>query len=281
MATTFKDERGKEIGTRTNLFWFYPEELVLCPELNGRYKLPEIDTLVADMLSKPDGRSIKGQTTPCGIRKDGTRPTLVIGHRRYRAIQFINDNKLAPGGERLKVCCSVMQLTDAEALSVAITENTERKEIDAVDRAFCVKSFLRMQKDYVWIATLGGFFPGLKTTVDSKGKPTGELKKAIAQIKRWEKLLNLTEEARAKVSDGTITQTAAEHLSELEAKKQRELVAKGTTTIADIDKAAGKPEKFTLKAAREELDAIISDWATAKGVPKDLLDLLQKLRDRC
>ena len=278
MATTFKDEKGKEIGTRTNLFWFYPEEIDLCPDLNGRYRLPPIDSLVADMLSKPDGRSIKGQTTPCGIRKNGTRPVLVIGHRRYRAIKHINDHKLAPNGERLKVCCSVMQLTDAEALAVAITENTERKEIDLIDRAFCVKSFLRMQKDYIYIATLGGFFPGLKPTLDAKGKPIGELKKAIAQIKRWEKLLGLTEEARAKVSDGTITQTAAEHLSELEAAKQRDLVSKGTTKISDIDKAAGKPEKFTLKSAREELDAIISEWATK--MPKGLADALCALRDR-
>ena len=227
MATVFKDSKGVEIGKRCNAYSIDPRQVVIYPELNGRHELPEIETLIADILSKPDGLSIKGQTTPVIIRRDGTRPVLVAGHRRLRAILEINKRKLT--SEPLSLLCSYMQLTEVEALAVAVTENRERVGITPIDEAYCVKQFLRLGKDYEWIALHGGFFPELVIKY-ANGVANGdgtefraELKKATAWIKKREKLLKLTEEAQEAVTKGTMKVSAAEHLSELEAEKQRSL----------------------------------------------------------
>ena len=281
MATVFKDDKGNELGKRINAYNLDPRSVVIMPELNGRHDLPEIETLVADMLSKPDGHSIKGQTTPVIIRKDGTKPVLVAGHRRLRAILEINKHKLAPGGEQLPLLCSYMQLTEVEALTVAVTENRERAGVTPLDEAYCIKQFLRLGKDHEWIALNGGFFPGLKAEVKEDDKPTGEFKKAIARVKKREKLLGLTPEAEKALSEGKIKPSAAEHLAELEAGKQRDLIEKGTTTAKDIRKAAGKSQKLSTKQVKEELDNAVSDGEIrGQKIPKFILDWLQELRDK-
>jgi hypothetical protein len=133
---------------------------------------------------------------------------------------------------------------------------------------------LRLGKDHEWIALNGGFFPGLKA--DGKG----DLKKAVMWVKKREKLLSLAPEAEKALTDGTLKPSAAEHLAELEVSKQRDLVEKGKTSAKDIRKAAGKTEKISVKQVKEELDGIVAEWAAVKGVPKELLDVLQSLRDR-
>jgi ParB-like chromosome segregation protein Spo0J len=284
MACVFKNEKGEEIGKRINAYNLDPREVVIMPELNGRHDLPEIQTLIADILSKPDGKCIKGQTTPVIIRKDGTKPVLVAGHRRLRAILEINKKKLAPGGEQLPLLCSYMQLTPVEALAVAVTENRERSGVTPLDEAYCIKQYLRLGKDYEFIAIHGGFFPELSAYSNGHAAFPGatldesRVKKAIAWVKRREKLLGLDEVAQKALSEGKIKPSAAEHLAELESSKQRDLIEKGSTTAKDIARASGKPEKITLKTVREELDGIISDWATK--LPREVADLLEKLRDR-
>jgi len=280
VATVFKDNKGNEIGKRCNAYSIDPRQVVIQPELNGRHDLPEIETLIADILSKPDGMSIKGQTTPVIIRRDGTRPVLVAGHRRLRAILEINKRKLTP--EPLSLLCSYMQLTEVEALAVAVTENRERAAITPMDEAFCIKQFLRLGKDHEWIALHGGFFPQLAgSSVKDNGAATSELKRAIAWVKKREKLLGLTEEAQEAVSKGEIKVSAAEHLSTLEAEKQRALVKEGKTTNKDIQQASGKPSKLSLRELKDELDNIISDGEIdGQKIPKFVIEKLCLLRDK-
>jgi ParB-like chromosome segregation protein Spo0J len=274
MAVTFGVE-----GSRTTEYRFDPRAVIVQPELNGRHELPEIETLIADMLSKPDGKTIKGQTTPVIIRKDGDKPVLVAGHRRLRAVLEINRRKLTP--EPMQLRCSYMQLSEVEALAVAVTENRERCGVTPLDEAYNIKQFIRLGKDYEWIATRGGFFPLLRdTNRTDNGNYAKELKKAIAWIKKREKLLGLTEEAQKALSDGKLKPTAAEHLADLEASKQRDLLKKGTPTDAEIREAQGKVTKLTPKQVREEIDTALSEWSTAKGVPKELLDWLEQLKSR-
>lgn len=285
MATTFKDDRGNAIGTRVNSYNLDPRMVIIDPLLNGRHELPEIESLIADMLSKPDGRSIKGQATPVIIRKDGTKPVLVAGHRRLRAVLEINKRKLLP--EPLPLLCSYMQLTEVEALAVAVTENRERAGVTPIDEAFCVKQFLRLGKDHEWIALHGGFFPGLISKY-AEGATNGdgdvfrsELKRSIAWVKKREKLLGLTEEAQQEVAKGKIKPSAAEHLAELQAEKQRDLVAKGSTSAKDIRAASGKTIKLTTKEVKQELDdAIYEGSVGGVDIPKPVITFLMKLRDR-
>jgi ParB-like nuclease domain len=266
-------------GTRTSEYRIDPREIVIKPELNGRHELPEIESLIADMLSKPDGHTYKGQTTPVIIRKDGTKPVLVAGHRRLRAVLEINKRKL--DGDQWMLRCSYMQLTEVEALAVAVTENRERAGISPLDEAYCIKQFLRLGKDHAWIALNGGFFPGLATKVfdDKVGitKTHPELKKSIAWVKKREKLLGLVPEAEKALVAGKLKPSAAEHFAALESEKQRELVKSGKTSAKEIAKASGKPEKITMKSVRQELDDLISEFATS--LPDLVNDRLCKLRD--
>jgi hypothetical protein len=179
--------------------------------------------------------------------------------------------------------CVYLQVTkDVEALSIAVSENRDRVGMTLLDEAYCIKQFLRLGKDHEWIALYGGFFPKLieKQTSDDGGKSQKELKQAIGWVKKREKLLNLAPEAGKALIDGTLKPSAAEHLAELEVSKQRDLVEKGKVTAKDIRKAAGKVEKLSVKQVKNELDSVIADYATVKGVPKELLDVLQSLRDR-
>jgi ParB-like chromosome segregation protein Spo0J len=265
-------------GTRTSEYRIDPREIVIKPELNGRHELPEIESLIADMLSKPDGHTYKGQTTPVIIRKDGTKPVLVAGHRRLRAVLEINKRKL--DGDPWMLRCSYMQLTEVEALAVAVSENREREGVTPTDEAYCIKQFLRLGKDHEWIAIHGGFFPKLSAASLTENDRK-EVKKAIAWVKKREKLLGLVPEAEKALSEGKLKPSAAEHLAELESEKQRELVKKETTTSKDIAKASGKPEKLTLKQVREHIDDAISDGEVNDIKLEDgIIKWLMGLRDR-
>lgn len=248
-------------SSRTSEYRIDPREIKVMPELNGRHVLPEIDTLIKDMLSKPDGRTCKGQTTPVIIRRDGTTPVLVAGHRRLRAVMEINKRKLG-GGEPWLLRCSYMQLSEVEALSVAVTENRERCGVTPLDEAYCIKQFLRLGKDHDWIARNGGFFPGL----DGDGPAA---KKAIAWIKRREKLLGLTPEAEAALTAGKLKPTAAEHFASLEAEKQRSLLAQGEVTGASIRKAEGKTAKPGFGEVKAALRKIVETGKLPNGVKVD------------
>ena len=106
-----------------------------------------------------------------------------------------------------------------------------------------------------------------------------KMKKAIAWLKRTVKLVSLTPEAEKAVKEGRIKPSAASHIAEMAAEAQRDLVSKeGKITGADVSKASGKPEKFSLKSAREELEGIISDFAAK--LPAAINDRLCALRDK-
>jgi len=264
MAVTFSVD-----GSRTSEYRLDPRGIIVKPELNGRHILPEIESLIQDMLSMPDGHSIKGQTTPVIIRKDGDKPVLVAGHRRLRAVLEINKRKLTL--EPMLLRCSYMQLNEIEALAVAVTENRERVEIGPLDEAYCIKQFLRLGKDHQWIAQYGGFFPGLNPE-------NGNMKKAIAWIKKREKLLGLTPEAEKALTEGKIKTTAAEHLAKLEADKQRELIESGNVSRETLDKANGKKRKATWKEIKTEILMVTnSGKLNGKSVSDEVVDWLLEL----
>ena len=93
--------------------------------------------------------------------------------------------------------------------------------------------------------------------------------------------MGLTDEAQDAVSKGKIKLSAAEHLSELEAEKQRSLVKAGKTTNKDIQQASGKTLKLTTKQVKETLDNAVED-GEIKGqkIPKFVLDWLMDIRDK-
>lgn len=70
-------------GTRSTEYLWFPEQIEITPEANGRHELPPIEDLVQSILTY-------GQIQPVTIRKTGGLPVLVAGFSRWRAVSHIN-----------------------------------------------------------------------------------------------------------------------------------------------------------------------------------------------
>ena len=267
--------------TRSSEYLMNPLDVFADPVLDVRHEHRPIDSMVADMLSKPDGKSIKGQISPITCRKNSKGFfTIICGRRRWESINFINKNNLTPVPMSIRVVYK--QANDIEALAMALTENDERADLSPVDYGYTVKQYERFGKDEKWMALNGGFFPRLAERVaDNEKHP--ELKKAIKQIKKWRALVDVSPEIEKAVVDGKLTETQAIHLTKLEKEQQETVLSKaekGTLKPADLRAPSDKPVGINKKQIREELDGIVAEWAAVKDVPKALINAIQKLRDR-
>jgi hypothetical protein len=266
MAVTFKDEQGRTVGTRVNMYYMETHQLRLRPKNCGRHQQrskEDYALLRADIFRA-------GQRDPIIIGKDGDIPIILDGAGRYEVICDLNEHELK--ANPMKVACVYEQGNEVDGLWTAIQQNRIRSGIVPIDDAYNIKAARRLNLTDEEIAE--GYFPGC--LADKKNR-----QKALSWVARRESLLNLTNEAQQALSDGEIKVTAAENLAKLQAEQQRKEMEKGgKVTAKDIRKAAGKVEKLSVKQVKNELDSVIADYATVKGVPKELLDVLQSLRDR-
>lgn len=126
----------------------------------------------------------------------GTRYEIVCGERRYRAAKIAGlDN----------VPCIVRELTDAQAFDAMITENLQRKDVDAFEEAFAFAELLKV-----------------------KGNDVIELSKRFGKSERFVreriKLNALIPAFKEKYQDKDITLGMALELAKLEQSYQEELV---------------------------------------------------------
>ena len=248
------------VGSRTSEYRFEPDEIEIRPELNGRYVLPEIETLIVSIARD-------GQQVPVIIRKDGTKPVLVDGHRRLRAIIEINKRKLTQAPVRVRACYS--DADDLEAMWIAIRSNIERVGVVPLDDAHNIKCLKKLGQTDEQIAE--GYFPGCGADRDAR-------RKALLWVAKREKLLGLSAKAQQALTDGKLKPSAAEHLAELRKEQQDKAVAEGKVSGVDIRRAAGKTVKWTAKQIREEIDWVLTEGVVGDcPVPKVVLDWLKKL----
>ena len=73
-------------GTRTSEYKFLPQYIEVAPEMNGRHELPDIQWIINSILRH-------GQLQPVTIRRTASKPVLVAGFSRWRAISEINKQK--------------------------------------------------------------------------------------------------------------------------------------------------------------------------------------------
>jgi len=268
--------------TRRSEYVMNPLDVYVDPLLDVRHEHKPVDDLVADMLSKPDGKTIKGQVVPITCRKNAKGFfTIICGRRRWEAICYINKNKLTPVPMAIRVI--YIQADDIEALAMALSENFNRADMGPLDLAYSCKQFIRFGKDEAWIALNSGLFPNLANRVNGNEKHP-ELKKAIRQIKKWQALLTVGPAVEKALADGTVTESQAQHLAKLDKEHQSEALKKaerGELKPADIRVASDKPARLTTKQVKQELDDVISDGAIGDfKILKPMLDWLQNLRDR-
>jgi len=218
MAVEWKDSHK-----RASEYKFYPEQLIIKPELNGRTDLPNIDHIVADIVKR-------GQSTPVTIRNENNRPVLVAGFSRFRAISYINEHNLL--GVKIPVRCSFMKLTEAESIIVNIQENACRNPTTALDDANNIKRLINvLQMSEEEVITLY--------------KPTAKTPEELKEARKWLKerlaLLDLTKEATEAVRDGRVKPNATQALAKLTTEQQKSAVANGAT-ITRKDVVRAKPK---------------------------------------
>jgi ParB/RepB/Spo0J family partition protein len=243
MAVAFDAEHK-----RTSEYRFYPEDVKINPDLNGRHEAPDIEWLIADILKH-------GQHTPVVIRNDGGQAALVAGFSRWRAISEINKRGLSP--VKMQVRCTYVQCNEAESFLINISENQMRNPTTPVDDAHNIKRLLNIYNmTEEQVAQV--YFPTAHTE--------REVKEALTFVRERIKLISLTPEAEAAVRSGRVKANAATTIAKLSAEHQKEVLAnipEGEITRTDILKP---PPIRAPKGVQKDAELMRRIWAVLEDV---------------
>jgi ParB/RepB/Spo0J family partition protein len=238
----------KEAPTRGSVYNFFPQDIVIKPDLNGRHDLPDIGSLKQDILAR-------GQIQPVGIRNDGGKPVLAFGFSRWRAVSELNQNEKKD--DPIKLMCLYIRMNEQEAYLANYKENRTRATTTPLDDAHI---FARMER---WGKTISQI-------AELVGESESFVKQRLA-------LVDMTPEAQEAVKTGRLKPTAAVAIAKLSAKQQREVVAgEGKVTGSKVANVIGKARKPTPKQSLEGLMPVIQEAADNHSV-KAVQDFARKL----
>ncbi len=176
------------------------------------------DNALADL-----SESIKehGVVQPIIVRKDGNNYRIVAGERRWRASRI--------AGKRT-IPAIVKECTDLEAMELALIENLQREDLNAIEEAVAYKSLI---EEY-------------NMTQEDISRKIGKSRPAIANSLR---LLQLPQEIRDMIAGGKISQGHARALLGItEKNRQMEMAEKiiaQQLNVRQVEKLAqeAKPKK--------------------------------------
>ena len=83
-----------------------------------------------DMAELTESIRKNGMITPLIVRKKGTRYELISGHRRKHACELLGHGEIA---------CSIVDVTDDEAIIMMVDSNCQRTKVLPSERAFCIQ----------------------------------------------------------------------------------------------------------------------------------------------
>ena len=171
----------------------------------------------------------KGVLQPILVRKNGEHFEVIAGERRLRAARAL-------GLEQVPVI--IKSVNDQEALILALVENIQREELNAVEEAH---AFRKLIEDFSF-------------TQDSVAQSVGKDRATIANILR---LLKLPEEIQKSISDGILTMGHARALLSIDnARLQKQVfertVKKGLSVRAVEDLARREATKSGKKTKTQK-----------------------------
>ena len=130
-----KDAPASDAAMHSNMDRDYNGQLwldVVSIDTNPHQPRKEFDEVeIADLA---DSIRTHGVIQPLVVRQSGDRFELIAGERRLRAAQ-------AAGWERVPV--QVRDVTDQQMAEVAIVENVQRKDLNALEKAACFQKYLQ------------------------------------------------------------------------------------------------------------------------------------------
>jgi ParB/RepB/Spo0J family partition protein len=220
-------------GSRTSEYRFSPEMLVVDPKMNGRYELPDIGWIVDSILRH-------GQLQPVTIRRTSSKPVLVAGFSRWRAVSQINKDKLTE--KPLELRCSYTALTEKQAFLANIEENRVRNATTPMDDAYNLQRLVNVYQ----------------MTLD---ECADSYRASVSWVKGRLALIEATPEVEKQIRAGKIKGPAAKAVAKLSKEHQDKLAKvaeeKGKVTVADIQKETGvtpQPKKVEAPTAAPVAD---------------------------
>ena len=233
MAVEFSVEH-----TRTSEYLFYPEDITIKPELNGRLFAPDVSDLKASILEH-------GQLQPVAVRSDGGKPVLIMGFSRWTAIAEINEERIKAGESRMKLRCVYVRANERDSFIANWEENRRRNATTPLDDAH---HFAQLEK---WGMSVKEIAERLKVS------------EAIVNARLA--LVSATPEVQHAVAEGRIKATAATKLAKLAESVQRAAVKEpGKVTPSKIAAATGQTVKPTLRDIR----ILVEQTADSTAEPK-------------
>jgi ParB/RepB/Spo0J family partition protein len=203
-------------AARNTEYGFFPDELEVLPELNGRHELPDIQWIVDSIIRH-------GQLQPVTIRQTAKKPVLVAGFSRWRAVAKINKEHLTERPLRLR--CSYTALTEKQAFMANVEENRVRNATTPIDDAYNIQ---RMVNVY-----------GM-----TEKEVAETYRVSVAWVKGRLQLIELTPEAEKAYREGRIAGPAAKEIAKLSRDMQKKIVAESKDkkiTKSDVSAISGKP----------------------------------------
>ena len=196
---------------------YFPEEITVNEEMNGRHELPDIEWLIESILTH-------GQMQPIVIRKEAGNPVLTAGFSRWRAVAAINERGLGKGG-RIPLRCSYTAMNEEQAFIANIEENRVRNQTTPIDDAYNIQRLINVyRKSETDVAEI-------------YHESTGWIKGRLDMIE-------LTPEMQTAVAEGRVKESAVKAIGKLSKSLQKKAAKiEGKITTKAVKELAGTPAK--------------------------------------
>ena len=163
-----------------------------------------------------------GQLAPIIVRKGKDGYELIAGERRWRAMQSIRADMID---------AIVMDVTDKESALIAIVENVQREQLNAIEEA---EALNKLNIEY-------------NMTHDDIAKYTGKSRSHITNILR---LNTLTQYVKSRLADGSIEMGHARAVLPLDATLQESIIKQAISRKLSVRAVEGLVRNFKMKPTK-------------------------------
>ena len=170
---------------------------------------PRLDFYDESIKNLAESIKENGLLQPITVRKAGNQYELIAGERRYRAC-LLNGQK--------DIEAIIMETTDDESANLALVENLQREDLNAIEQALAMKRIMKTEN----------------LTQNELAKKLGYRQSTVANKLR---LLKLPEYIKKAISQDVITERHARALLNVPSENLREVY---DVIVKDLIKHAGK-----------------------------------------
>ena len=188
---------------------------------------PRLDFFDDSIKGLAESIKQNGLLQPVTVRKNGSNYELIAGERRYRACLLNGDKDIE---------AIVMESTDEQSAKLALIENLQRENLNAIEQAMAMKKIMRMEK----------------ITQNELADRLGYKQSTVANKLR---LLKLPDYIKKAISSGTITERHARALLNVPA----DLLEDVFLTITNRKYNVSKTEEYIRQLTQRQTNRGVSN----------------------